>query len=245
MAEGIALIRDWLKTNKIWFETVTASLLSLMAVIVSVAQSCTASKQTELMRLQTQVAEAQALPQFEVALRPKFDSATGKYDDYILVVGNRGGPVYDFGADAAYFIQVTIPGVGLALMKADIPVNGYFTASFVSAAITGELVTMVGNHNNARAVEIQQELRKAADARKWGFANTNEQVFVRFRYRDMLNRRHEDHYEARPVGGGSRMPDEVGKARFAKWEAAPRVEFSSVRADDFFKNATSVDPGRP
>lgn len=244
MAERTKLIRNWLKANKIWFETVTASLLSLMAVIVSIAQSRTASRQTELMSLQTQIAEAQALPQFEVAFRPKFNDATSKYDDYILVVSNRGGPIYDFRAEAAYFIQVTIPGVGFEPMEADVPVNGYFTASFVSVAITGELVTMIGDHNNARALEIQQELRQAADARQWGFANMNERVFVRFRYRDMLNRRHEDFYEAHFVGGGLRIPDEVGKARFAKWKATARVELSSVRPDDFFKHATPAASDR-
>jgi hypothetical protein len=241
MTGRIEPVLNWLNTNKIWFETVTASLLSLMAVILSVAQSCTASKQTKLMSLQTQIAEAQALPQFEVGLHPKFNDATGKYDDYTLVVSNRGGPIYDFGVEAAYFIQVTIPGTGHDIMKADIPTNGYFTASFVSAANTGELVTMVGNHNNARAVEIQRELRQAADARQWGFANMNEQVVLRFFYRDMLNRRHEDYYEAHFVGGGSRLPSEVGKTLFAKWKAAPRVEFASVRADDFFKRATLVN----
>jgi hypothetical protein len=245
MTGRIESVRGWLNNNKIWFETLTASLLSLMAVIVSVAQSCTASKQTELMSLQTQIAEAQALPQFEVALNPKFNDATRKYDDYILVVSNHGGPIFDFSAEAAYFIQVTIPGANFGVMKADIPVDGYFTASFVSAANTGELVTMVGNHNNARAVEIQQDIRQAADARQWGFANMDEQVVTRFSYRDMLNRQHEDYYEAHFAGGGSRMPSEIGKARFAKWEAAPRVKFSSVRADDFFKRTTSVESNRP
>lgn len=239
------LIRAWLTDNKIWFETLTASLLSLMAVIVSVAQSCTASRQAELTSLQTQIAEAQALPQFEVALRPRLNDATGKFDDYVLVVNNRGGPIHDFAAEAAYFIQITIPGEGLSLLKADVPVNGYFTASFISVASTGELVTMVGNHNNARTAEIQQELRQAADAKHWGFANMDEQVIVRFRYRDLLDRQHEDYYEAHPVGGGSRVPEQIGRARFAKWEATPRLELSRIRADDLFRNAIPDDSHRP
>ncbi len=245
MARKIELVRRWLETNKIWFETIAASLLSLMAIVVSVAQNSTSSKQTGLLSLQTQLAEAQALPQFEVAIRQKLNTATGKFDDDSLVISNRGGPIHDFTADAAYFLKVTTPGAGLDIVTTNTAVNGYFTASFISVAGTGELVTMIGNHNNARVVELLDSLKEAARARKLTFANLTEQIVVRLRYVDLLNRRHEDYFSANPVGGGSRMADEVGKARFAKWDAAPRVELSNLRAEDLLDGAGALDPGRP
>jgi hypothetical protein len=236
MTERARRVRAWLKTNKIWFETVAASLLSLMAVVVSVSQSRTASKQTELLSLQTQIAEAQALPQFEVDLQQKLNDATEKFDDHVLVVRNRGGPVHDFSSDVAYFITLTLSGADLEPTKSEVPVNGYFTASFISVASTGDLVTMIGDHNNARVFALTRDLRQVEQDRHWDFANLDEQLVVRLRYRDLLNRHHEDYYDAHPVGGGTRIADEVGKARFAKWEGATRTEFSSIRLADLLKS---------
>lgn len=230
--------RKWLETNKIWFETLAASVLSLMAIVVSIGQSCATSKQTELLTIQTKGVEAQALPQFEVALRPKLNDSTGKFDDYVLVVNNRGGMVESFSADAAFFLGLETSGPGVDVLKADVPVNGYFTANVVSAAGTGDLVTMVGNHNNAAVVKLSDDLRAIAHAKPAGFANLSELIILRLRYRDLLSRSHEDYYEAHFVGGGARISDELGKARFADWEAAMRPELSSLRADDLLARTT-------
>lgn len=52
-------MKDWLKRNKIYFETITATLLAMMAVIVSVIQIIIGINQTELMKLQTEFNERQ------------------------------------------------------------------------------------------------------------------------------------------------------------------------------------------
>jgi hypothetical protein len=230
--------RTWLNANKIWFETVAASLLSVMAIIVSVGQSCAAAKQTQLLAVQTRIAEAQALPQFEVAMRPKLNDSTAKFDDYNLVVTNRGGMVQDFSATAACFLRLEASGAGLEVLKADVPVNGYFTVSYLGAAGVGELVTMVGNHNNAAVMKLSDDLRALAHSRQVGFAHFAEQIILRLRYRDLLSRSHEDYYEANLVGGGARISDEAGKARLAEWERARRPELASLRADELLARAT-------
>jgi len=245
MVRTMKRVRDWLFANKILFETVAASLLSLMAIIVSIAQTRTASKQTELLALQTRIAEAQALPQFEVAIRQKLNDATGKFDDDHLVVSNRGGPVHDFSANAAYFISVTAGGIRGEVSKSEVPVNGYFTASFVSVASAGELVTMIGNHNNASVATLARDVREVAHARQLDFGHLDEQLVVRLRYRDLLDRQHEEYYEVRPVHGGTRMADEVGKARFLRWTEAQRIELSNLRANDLLKDAYRAGVGQP
>jgi len=52
-------LRDFLSQNKIFFETIAASLISAMAVSVSVLQYNIADKQTKLMEVQTQIANKQ------------------------------------------------------------------------------------------------------------------------------------------------------------------------------------------
>jgi len=54
-----SIIRNWLQNNKIFFETITAALLSLMAIIVAVVHIGIANKQTKLSEIQTQIAQRQ------------------------------------------------------------------------------------------------------------------------------------------------------------------------------------------
>jgi len=59
-------MRDWLERNKVFFETLAAVLLSLMAVVIATVQTLAAVKQTHLSELQTRTAEAQVLPQLNL-----------------------------------------------------------------------------------------------------------------------------------------------------------------------------------
>lgn len=51
--------RAWLKRNEVFFTTGSAFILSLAAVLFSSIQACTAIKQTELTRLQTNIVQQQ------------------------------------------------------------------------------------------------------------------------------------------------------------------------------------------
>jgi hypothetical protein len=52
-------MKEWLTNNKIYFDTIAATLLSIMAVIISVVQLDIANKQTELAEIQTKIAQSQ------------------------------------------------------------------------------------------------------------------------------------------------------------------------------------------
>lgn len=226
-----------------FFETAAASLLSVMAIIVASAQGCTSWQQTKILDLQTRIAEAQALPQFEIALLQIVDPRTGNYDEHQLVVSNHGGPVHDFSAGAVFFVTVTTDrGVPSAKVgTAEAAIGGYFSGSFVNVSGTGQLVRMSGERNHAALVVVGKALRQAAQERNWAFANMDEQLVVRMRYRDLLDRQHEDYYDVRPVDGGRRLSDTVGRERFDKWQSGPRIELSALKAEDLLKLASGGD----
>lgn len=56
---GLDGIRTWLSRNKVFFETIAASLLSLMAIIISAVQINISRQQTQLAELQTRIAQEQ------------------------------------------------------------------------------------------------------------------------------------------------------------------------------------------
>lgn len=52
-------LREWLKFNKIFFETIAALLLSLMAIIISIYQINIGKDQTKLLEVQTELSNRQ------------------------------------------------------------------------------------------------------------------------------------------------------------------------------------------
>ena len=244
MKQTLTAWRDWLDRNKVIFETAAASLLSLMAIIVAIAQTWTASRQTELMALQTRISEAQALPQFDIALHQELDQVTNKFDDNVLIVTNRGGPIRDFYARTAFFLDVTAdldaPG---GARKVSVPLNDYFTASFIASASSGQLVRMVGDHNNAKVFALGRDLREGAQAKRWSFSFMEERLLLELQYRDLLDRPHDEYYIVQVVGGGRRVPDEEGKALVKQWQGAQRLELGKLTADEllaFVRAATTA-----
>src|ERR1700730_9919422 len=219
-------LREFLTRNEIIFKTVAATALSLMDLIVSLAQLFTAIDQKSLVALQERISEAQALPQFEVAIHQRRNDETGKFDDNYLEVINSGGPIHEFSAEAAFFLRVNavMPHVSgntsslipsrIATTTFEMPVGGYFTAQGVSSAGKGQLVTVSGYHNNAAIDALEKSARQAADNAKWDAFNLDTLVYVKLRYSDMLDRSHEDYYEVPTVGGGWRMRDADGRAVF-------------------------------
>lgn len=238
-------IHNWLIANKIFFETVTTTVLALMAIIISITQTFTAIKQTDLITLQTQVAEAQALPQFELALHPKLNEQTGKFDDNNLIITNRGGPVHNFAASEAYFICVT-GGLGGMISKNEVPVDDYFAYSFTSTAGVGDLVQAFGIKNNASVIALARDIRNLADAKKMDYGILDEKLIVRLVYRDLLDRLHDDYYEVRPISGGTRMEDGIGRTIFKTWiEATKRYHLSDLKAENLLKDVARIEKHHP
>ncbi len=245
MATRLDSIRTALNNNEIIFKTVAATLLSFMALIVSAAQLFTARQEISLSSLQEHIAEAQALPQFEVAIHQKRNDETGKFDDVYLEVINSGGPVHEFKAEAASFLRVsaTIPNnssspIPWRTASFDMPFGGYFGSQGVSPAGKGLLVSMWGYHNDAEVDALSKSARQAADDAKWGSFFVQTRVFVELGYRDMLDRFHIDYYEVPTVGGGWRMKGADGKAVFEQWRQPDRPDLSKLTAETLLTDAT-------
>src|SRR6266511_1562274 len=50
-------LRNWLESNKVYFETVAATLLSAMALVISISQIYISIKQNDMLKIQTDIAE--------------------------------------------------------------------------------------------------------------------------------------------------------------------------------------------
>lgn len=77
-------IRKWLETNKVWFETIAAALISMMAIIVAIAQWSVMEKQSVIAERQYQ---AGIDPIISIEIE---DLGVGKNGVYKLKIINSG-----------------------------------------------------------------------------------------------------------------------------------------------------------
>lgn len=231
------VVRSWLKLNKIFFETVAALMLSIMAVLVSFAQLRTASKQTDLSEIQTRIAQAQAAPRFEIIFQPVKNEETGFFDTRRLVIDNRGGAVRDFFAEAASFLDVDVSAGREGSGKLEISLSDYLNSQFVSANGTGTIATISSYQNNKLVSDFSAAIRVSSQERKWEYALASVRNYVRLSYVDILGVAQADYYIIPAVGGASLLPANEGAAIFKKWRDQPRERLGAINADQVLDRA--------
>lgn len=76
-------LREWLTKNKIFFDTIMASFLATMAIIISI-------NQTKLTNLQTKIALYNSLPQFIINAKQIYDNESKYVNEEVLTIKNSG-----------------------------------------------------------------------------------------------------------------------------------------------------------
>jgi hypothetical protein len=229
--------RNFLDRNEIIFKTITATTLTAMAIIVSAAQLFTAREQVLL-------AEASALPQFEIRIHSLRDEASGRYDENQLFIENTGGPIHELDVSTAVFAhvqawrQVQSPSV-----EFDLPVNGYFFSHAVTGTGKGLLMAITGGKNNATFSDLIRRTRDLSSSQNWNGFLMNEHVYIHLTYRDLLDRAHDDYYKIPLVGGASRIPDYVGAQIFQRWRVSILQDLSRLSPEGILSEA--VDRLKP
>src|SRR5919108_6641078 len=95
----IDFTRNWLDRNKVFFETIGALLLSVMAVVVSI-------KANQIAEFEAVLAKAELLPtlHFDVDLRKEPETGHWAFDE--LVISNIGRPLRSFDSNPLIFLEI-------------------------------------------------------------------------------------------------------------------------------------------
>ncbi len=259
--------RRCLRDNKIFFETIAATLLGMMAIIVSVmqiaqsswqshvsnqiaqdsisiasSQKTLAEKQTELLDLQTKIALQEVIPQFVITADQVTDD-TGFATDDRLVVRNIGGVVRELHCEHAVFLDIKLyyrtPREGKPIKKW-IALNNYYAATLHDARGEGPVLTLVGENNNKLAVQLKRDFAQQAEANGM-FGSAERRRYLRLKYRDMLGNEHDDFYFVPMIFGAHHLTPEEGESQFDAFHEVVRegrlVEFVGLTAEQLFEEA--------
>lgn len=134
-------MKQFLETNKVYFETVVAILLGIMAIVVSASQAWLAYKSYELTKLPY-------LPQ--ITANVTMGGERCGTESWKLTTTNLSGNAYDVRVRAIAFLSIRQlqllrvgqkPNQNIHLKSALIPLRGYFSPlSYGTSATEGELV---------------------------------------------------------------------------------------------------------
>lgn len=187
--------RDWLVKNKIFFETITAVFLTIMAIVVSFEANQISSYQTEIIK-------KQQLPILHFEVDQIYDSATSNYTRDELTISNVGSPLSEFKSDYAIFFKIDSGQRDEPPKTALIPLEGYYFHTVITNKPVGELARIanyaIPEGNNYKAGQTMRSFYKYAEERNaWGLIDIVR--YVRVKYKDIFGDYHIEYYYVSPL----------------------------------------------
>lgn len=174
-------IRKNLNANKIFFEVIAATLLSFMAVYVSIQANRIAETQTKIM-------QEENLPQMEIRMAQEYNEQLKIYDNDIWFIYNRGGRLSDFDTKEYSFYRFTYrPNYDTLVL----PLYSYLNMRGILSGESEGLVYQVdNNHHGAKELELRDSLSN------FGFYDID--TYIAVSYEDLFNEKHEEYFQISP-----------------------------------------------
>ena len=228
MGTKLQRVHDVLERNKIFFETVAASLLSAMAIILAIVQTWVATRQTTLMALQTRVAEAQVLPQFEIL------GFAGNDGDATWVVSNHGARVQELQMDVGCILTI-VPGsdttrrLRLELSQGDCVDS--WNATEGPTDKDGVLGRLHGSHKTTEINAFEERIGSFIGANPRERPPVRVELLVALRYRDLLGRDRQAYYLTSTFHGTRALSDAEGATLMTRWRHATGRDLSTLTSE--------------
>ena len=84
-------IKEWLKNNKIYFETAGTTALTVMSLVVSCSANSIANKSNQISELEMEMQQKDKLPNFTISIDEK-ENDDGNKEEYVNIL-NTGGVI--------------------------------------------------------------------------------------------------------------------------------------------------------
>jgi hypothetical protein len=229
---------NFLEKYKVIFEVFSLTIIGTASVVVAFFQWRVAREQTILTKLQTDLARVQAIPQFIVENHLKFNEESRVYEEEEITVVNSGGFARNLQEDCFVFLNIQLFSPKFGQTNFSLPINGYFTASFVtSTSGVGQLIKSVGYKNNLKAVDLEREFR-ALGSRNGVSCLVSFKKYLGIRYLDLLGEQHNDFFSVSSVFGGSLIETEQGNQLLKEhkngFATGSFLEFNNINSTNIF-----------
>lgn len=212
--KALKSFRDWLTSNKIFFEIIVMGWLTYMAITVS-------KKANEIADAQTSIMRQEQLPQFEFRSEQMKNEKTGVYDYRLWYVLNRGGRFSDLDMRDLTFVTFVKRNDQL-LDTIRIPVYGYLSlVKTMSMESQGAVLTFNNDGNGALEHRLRQEMFND------GYFDVDS--YARISYKDLFGK---TVYEYHRLGIGT---EKISEIEYEKLDSiylrSRKMTFTKLTAD--------------
>lgn len=225
--------RRYLKRNKIFFETIAAIFLTIMAITISYRGNQIASYQIQLIK-------QERYPRLDFCVDLTIDSKGRPIDD-VLIISNTGPPLSEFGFQYVTFLEMEYGKIGEEIRTTMIPLIGYYGLTTMSNRQTGELATLSrpgvseGNYQRANMALLEFQIF-ATKGKTTGFGKVVR--YVQVWYKDIWEEKHVKFYFVDEFGF-SEVENEKGREIFEEHEDKLReslcLELEELSAESLYE----------
>jgi hypothetical protein len=225
-------VRGWLKRNKIFFETISASALAAAAIVISVLQLYAVNQQNQIIDLQTRVAEAQVLPSFDMKIvQKKLEQNNAQKS--VLQITNSGGPAYELIASIIFPIVISTETIKLPQRKIAIPVIfddlDLNRVTDLTKGLVFEFDVPWGDERTKKFVSDFSIVVDQID--NYVFLKAfYPPALLQLTYKDVLNRDHTEYFDIDDAFGSQRLDNKGGEAQFLAAQKYLSVKLGSIDA---------------
>ncbi len=224
--------RAFLSRNKVIFETLTAALLSLMAVAVGITQLQIADEQTQLQR-------AAQSPTFAVAEVYVWSDELESYTDTWLNVHSIGAVARNIDARTAVFIEISLSISGTNRVTFSQPIQGYYFERHPQGNLHGHIFRFRSDNNNLAYSRIENAFYDALnnDTTMLG-GSMHLRKYVKISCQDMTGSSSVRYFKVTSGVGGESIGLEQGDSLFDTFlRASPFVDISDADAKQLIEMA--------
>ena len=195
MNKNFKKLREWLDKNQVFFSTVAAFLVSIMAVVVS----CNSNK---LVEKQFQMEYFDKIPQFEIrGMYGELDSS-GKATDFILNTYHLSGKYKNLDIDYKTFITVELTDSLQNSFTVHYQLYDYFDWSESLSGPNGLIYRVSSKNNIANFLKLSDALyKKLTKGKKFEYAEIQNLTIFEVSYLNFLNEYKRDYFQVDHYNG--------------------------------------------
>jgi hypothetical protein len=188
---SIRACRDWLNRNQVFFQTIAAVLLSIMAIFVTLQTNQIVSYQTKLM-------EAEQVPHLDFNLDMVYNSSENEFCRDQLTISNSGSPLREFSV-SSYVLLVLSYFNRTERSFVDVPISilRYYTTFTYTNNPSGELAILTNyDISEVNYWLANQTVNGFFDIAQEKDYLTSASIYRYFlvTYRDNMEKRHYEQY---------------------------------------------------
>ncbi|MFA0570904.1 hypothetical protein [Vibrio gallaecicus] len=222
-------MKNWLKRNKIYFETIAPVLLSVSAVFVSISSYLLTQKQVELSSLEAQ-------PHFYLKEEYLYDETLKRAYETELRIYNSGADIRNFKKNINSIIEVefyTLTGK----LTGYVPLYGYYYGTYRSSEPSGELALIKGHFNNDKYHEVYFAVQSSEFRDKHGTTFLSLKHSVDISYTNKLGEQQKAYFlDNKPV------PQAEYEAFMSNFSHNNAIDLSELTAETIAKTVESIRP---